>query len=52
MKRVKRVFPVIHAQDEAQVLRNVEIARDTGCNGVFVIDHGGLSHDELLPALR
>lgn len=40
MKRVKRVFPVIHAQDVDQVLRNTEIACDTGCNGVFVINHG------------
>lgn len=45
---MKRVFPVIHAQDEEQVLRNTEIARDTGCDGVFVINHGFPAH-ELMP---
>lgn len=33
------VLPVIHAETEQQVMRNVERARDAGADGVFIINH-------------
>ena len=33
------VLPVIHLETEAQALRNAEIARRAGCDGVFLINH-------------
>ena len=43
----KRVFPVIHALDKEQVVRNAGIAKDAGASGVFVINHE-MSVDEML----
>lgn len=33
------VFPVVHAASQDQVLRNVEIAVEAWCHGVFLINH-------------
>jgi len=33
------VLPVIHASTKEQALRNAEIARDAGCDGIFLINH-------------
>lgn len=33
------ILPVIHVTDGQQALRNVAIARDAGCDGVFLINH-------------
>lgn len=45
------VFPVIHVLDNAQALRNVTIARDAGCPGVFLINHD-FTYPEFLPIIR
>ncbi|CAN5546108.1 hypothetical protein BH11PLA2_BH11PLA2_25370 [soil metagenome] len=34
------VLPVIHVESRQQSLRNAKIARDTGADGVFLINHG------------
>ena len=34
------VLPVIHAQDDEQIDRNIEIAVRCGAQGVFLINHG------------
>ncbi len=39
---------VVHAESRVQVLRNIEIARDGGADGVFLINHNGMSPDELI----
>ena len=44
---LKRVFPVIHADTQEQVVRNTKIAKDAGAFGVFVINHD-MSVDEML----
>ncbi len=41
------VLPVIHAEGDAQCLRNVAIARAAGADGVFLINHG-IPVDDLL----
>ncbi len=41
------VFPVIHAASVAQVLRNVNVARNAGADGAFVINHGSLTACDL-----
>ena len=33
------VLPVIPVESQEQALRNAEIAREQGCNGVFLINH-------------
>ena len=33
------VLPVIHVSSEEQAMRNAAIARDAGCDGVFLINH-------------
>jgi len=43
----KRVFPVIHADNREQVIKNAAIARDAGAFGVFVINHD-ISVDDML----
>jgi len=54
MSQFKKVFsnrhvilPVIHVESFDQTLRDAEIARETGCDGVFLINHG-LSYRKLL----
>jgi len=34
------VLPVAHVESENQALRNAKIARESGCDGVFLINHG------------
>lgn len=41
------ILPVIHVANEAQAMRNVLLARDAGCDGVFLINHG-MKADRLL----
>lgn len=41
------LLPVIHAETEEQVLRNADIARGAGCDGIFLINHS-ISAEELL----
>jgi hypothetical protein len=35
-----RILPVIHVDSVEQALRNAEIARESLCDGVFLINHG------------
>lgn len=44
-KRV--VLPVIHVENSRQALRNAKIARNAGCPGVFLINHG-MPYQQLL----
>ena len=41
------VLPVLHVEDEDQALRNAAIAREHGCDGVFLINHG-MPYEDLL----
>lgn len=42
----KQVFAVVHVQDRDQAYRNLRVAEDTGCDGVFLISHDAIfSHD-------
>jgi hypothetical protein len=34
------ILPVIHVETEAQAVRNAQLARRAGCDGVFLINHG------------
>jgi predicted TIM-barrel enzyme len=45
------VLPVIHVESEEQALRNAEIARSAGADGLFLINHTGPC-DELLAIHR
>jgi predicted TIM-barrel enzyme len=56
MSAYRSVFPkkhtliaVIHAKDLVTTLRNVDIARENGADGVFLINHGHVRWFELLP---
>lgn len=46
-RRRHAILPVIHVKDEEQALRNADIARRAGCDGVFLINHT-ISHEILL----
>jgi len=39
-KNKHMIYPVIHVKDEEQAIRNTQIAKDAGCDGVFLINHG------------
>ncbi len=39
MPITKKLFPVIHVLDEAQAIRNAEIAFEAGAHGLFLINH-------------
>ena len=41
------LLPVIHVESESQALRNAVLAREGGCDGVFLINHD-ISAAELL----
>lgn len=41
------VLPVIHVESEKQAIRNALIARESGCDGVFLINHG-MSSERLI----
>lgn len=45
------VLPVIHVLDNEQAERNATIARDTGCPGVFLINHD-FPYTQFLPIIR
>ncbi|RMG35161.1 MAG: adenine phosphoribosyltransferase [Planctomycetota bacterium] len=49
--RTKILLPVVHVADEEQALRNTDVARDAGADGVFLINHG-MSYDRLLDIHR
>jgi hypothetical protein len=46
------VLPVIHVEDQKQVLRNAEIAYDEGADGVFLISMKGMRHRQLAEMQR
>ncbi len=46
-KNKHMIYPVIHVKDEEQAIRNTQIAKDAGCDGVFLINHS-ISPEELL----
>ena len=43
------VLPVIHVKSPSQAVRNARLARDLGCDGVFLINHG-ISYGQLITA--
>lgn len=44
-----RVFlPVIHAYDEGQIIKNIDVAREAGADGVFIISHDTMTSEELI----
>ena len=45
------LLPVIHAETEEQVLCNADIAREAGCDGIFLINHA-ISAQNLLEIHR
>ena len=45
------VFPVIHVLDNEQAQRNISIARQAGCPGVFLINHD-FPYEQFLPIIR
>lgn len=44
----KQFLPVIHVRDIEQVLRNVNIAKNNGSDGVFLINHGDIKTKQLV----
>lgn len=43
------VLPVVHVTGDEQALRNVQVARDAGADGAFLISHGrDFGHQQLL----
>lgn len=55
MNKLQRVFgkprlffPVIHAIDHAQVREQVDIAREAKADGVFIINQGGMTGDDVV----
>ena len=47
-KRRRVLLPVVHAHVERQTWTAIEVAQTGGADGVFLISHGGMTHDELL----
>jgi predicted TIM-barrel enzyme len=45
--RTQVILPVIHVESQDQALRNTEVAKTAGCDGVFLINHSIYS-EELL----
>ncbi len=45
------VLPVIHVLDNAQAERNIQLAQDAGCPGVFLINHD-FPYEQFLPIIR
>lgn len=41
------VLPVVHVETLEQTLKNAQVARDAGCDGVFLISMRGMGHYEL-----
>lgn len=46
-KKRHTFLPVIHVEGDEQALRNVDIAREAGCDGIFLINHH-MSYQKLL----
>jgi hypothetical protein len=46
-KNKHMIYPVIHVKSEEQAIRNTKIAKDAGCDGVFLINHA-ISPEALL----
>lgn len=42
------ILPVIHVETKEQTLKNAEIAKEAGVDGVFLISMKGMSHQDLL----
>ena len=43
------ILPVVHVENPTQAIRNTQVAKDTGCDGVFLIDmKNGAHYEELL----
>jgi len=40
---VKKVYAVVHIADMGQAMSNVYVAKEAGCDGVFLISHGDVS---------
>jgi hypothetical protein len=45
------VLPVIHVLDADQARKNIEVARDGGCPGVFLINHD-FEKEKLIPIIK
>ena len=45
------VLPVIHVLDTDQACRNIQMAMDGGCKGVFLINHE-FEYELFLPIIR
>jgi len=45
------VLPVIHVIDEEQTRRNIQLALDGGCKGVFLINHD-FAVEPFLPIIK
>lgn len=41
------IYPVIHVESEGQAIRNTLVAKEAGCDGVFLINHS-IDYTELL----
>jgi hypothetical protein len=46
-KNKHMIYPVIHVESEEQAISNTKIAKEAGCDGVFLINHG-ITPEELL----
>lgn len=44
----KKFMPVIHVLNTEQMLRNIEISKSHGADGVFLINHGSMSSERLI----
>jgi hypothetical protein len=42
------VLPIVHVQSRDQTLRNVQVARNAGADGVFLLSPGEISDDDVL----
>jgi predicted TIM-barrel enzyme len=38
-KNKHMIYPVVHVESEEQAIRNTKIAKEAGCDGVFLINH-------------
>jgi predicted TIM-barrel enzyme len=49
---MQKIYTVIHASDEDQIIRNFERTMNAGADGTFVINHGGISLKEMLETVK
>ena len=45
---MQKIFTVIHGQSKDQIYRNIEKSANAGADGSFLINHAGISVDELI----